>query len=382
MNLGFVPVRCGSKSIPLKNIKDFCGKPLVYWSLLALEEASCIDKVYVATDCSEIKQIVIDFKFTKVEVYNRSEKNSRDTSSTESVLLEFIESINYDEKDNIFLVQATSPLTTAREIDEAHKKMKESACDSLLTAVKIKRFLWDLSGEPINYNYRNRPRRQDFNGLYMENGAFYINSIKNILKHRNRLSGNICIFEMPEYTSLELDEIEDWEIAEFYMKKRLNRIIQPRNIKLFITDVDGTLTDSGMYYGNNGEEFKKFNTKDGKGFELLRERNIKTGFFTSEQTSIVSRRGEKLKVDFIEQGVSGKGKLKALERICKDNDISFNEVAYIGDDINCKDVLESVGYSGCPNDASKIIKSTAKYLCSQKGGEGAVREFIEYLLPL
>lgn len=102
MNIAFVPVRCGSKSIPFKNIKEFCGKPLVYWNLESLEKASCIDIVYVATDCQEIEDIVKDFNFSKVNVYRRDKKNAQDTSSTEDVILEFLSKYNFNKKDNFF----------------------------------------------------------------------------------------------------------------------------------------------------------------------------------------------------------------------------------------------------------------------------------------
>ena len=94
MNIAFIPVRCGSKSIPFKNIKEFCAKPLVYWNLEALQNSRNIDEVYVATDCKEIKDIVSGFKLPKVKVYDRNTQNANDTASTESVMLEFIDKKN------------------------------------------------------------------------------------------------------------------------------------------------------------------------------------------------------------------------------------------------------------------------------------------------
>ena len=90
MKIAFVPVRCGSKSIPFKNIKLFCGKPLLYWSVLALENSKNIDKIIIATDCERIKEEVAKLNFTKVEIFDRSIENASDTASTESVLLEYI----------------------------------------------------------------------------------------------------------------------------------------------------------------------------------------------------------------------------------------------------------------------------------------------------
>lgn len=381
MNIALVPVRCGSKSIPLKNIKLFCGKPLVFWVLQALEQSKMIDEVYVATDCQEIKEIVIGFGFLKVRVYDRKEENANDTASSEAVLLEFLKKQNFEKNNTILLVQATSPLVQAYNFDEALKQYEEQQSDSLVSCVRTKRFFWNELGRPINYDYNARPRRQDFDGLFMENGAFYINTIKNVLQYKNRLSGNITVYEMPEYTAVEIDEEDDWIIAEHLMKKHILKKINMKKIKLFLSDVDGTLTDAGMYYGNNAEEFKKFNTHDGKGFELLRKAGIKTGIITSENTKIVENRAKKLKVDFLYQGLEHNGKLNIVKEICKNLQITLDEVAYIGDDINCKELLENVGVAACPANAMDEIKNLPTIIRVKKsGGDGAVREFIQILL--
>ena len=381
MNIAFIPVRCGSKSIPFKNIKKFCGKPLVYWNLLALNNSLNIDKIYVATDCKEIKKVVEDFQFSKVRVYDRDIENANDIATTESVMLEFINKNSFNGNDLFFLVQATSPLTQTKDFDKALKKLDIEKADSLLTCVKTKRFYWNNEGIPLNYDYKNRPRRQEFEGLFMENGAFYINSIEGIKKSQNRLSGKITIYEMEEFTSVEIDEEDDWLIAESLMKKYILKNSDNKKIKLFLSDVDGTLTDAGMYYGENGEEFKKFNTHDGKGFELLRNIGIKTGIITSENTNIVLNRAKKLKVDYLYQGLEHKGKLDIVKDICKKENINLDEVAYIGDDVNCKELLENVGVASCPSNAVLEIKNIANIIkLSKSGGNGAVREFIEYIL--
>ncbi|XWO13403.1 N-acylneuraminate cytidylyltransferase [Candidatus Hepatincola sp. Pdp] len=219
--IGFLPLRGGSKSIPLKNIKVINGKPLCYWVLEALE-TSKVDEIYVATDSKDITDTVNAMGFNKVKIFQRSSKNAQDSSSTESVILEFLEKNSYQDNDLFILVQATSPLLDSKHINEALQLLHDSKADSLLSAVVSKRFLWDKTGNPINYNYKKRPRRQDFSGYFMENGAFYINKIQNILKHKNRLSGKIAIYEMPEYTNLEIDEELDWLIVEILLKKYKN----------------------------------------------------------------------------------------------------------------------------------------------------------------
>ena len=148
------------------------------------------------------------------------------------------------------------------------------------------------------------------------------------------------------------------------------------NIKLFGCDVDGTLTDAGMYYTENGDELKKFNTRDGMGIKLLRESGIITLIITSENTKIVENRAKKLKVDYLYQGVQNK--LEIIEELLKKLNIDKSEFAYIGDDINDKEILEFAGLKACPNDAMEIIKNIDNILImSKKGGEGTVREFID-----
>lgn len=382
--IAFIPVRGGSKSIPLKNIKLFCGKPLVCWNIEALESCDLVDEIIVATDSDEIWNTVEERHYAKTVLYRRSAENACDTASTESVMLEYIHYAQLP-KDNIFmLVQATSPLTETIHFTEALQMYAKGEYDSMLTCVRNYRFFWNEDGTSMNYDYRNRPRRQNFSGMLMENGAFYINTVGNILEAGNRMSGKIGIYEMPEYTATEIDEPDDWSVLESLMQRHVlskNRY-ESKRVKLFLSDVDGTLTDGGMYYSETGDELKKFNTRDGMGFQLLREAGIKTGIITSENTKIVENRAKKLKLDYLRQSKRDGGKVAAAQEICDELGITLEDVAYIGDDINCKELLSRVGLAACPADANKNIKELPHiHVMFHKGGMGCVREFIdEYLI--
>lgn len=383
MVIAFIPVRGGSKSIPLKNIKPFCGKPLVCWNIEALEECPAVDEIIVATDSDKIEEVVTSQDYKKTKVYRRLAENACDTASTESVMLEYIQYAQLPKEDIFMLVQATSPLTESVHFKEALEMYGKGEYDSILTCVRNYRFFWNADGTSMNYDYRNRPRRQNFDGMLMENGAFYINKVGNILEFGNRLSGHIGIYEMPEYTATEIDEPDDWIVLENLMRKHVlsKREQEKKRIKLFLCDVDGTLTDGGMYYSENGNELKKFNTRDGMGFQLLREAGIKIGIITSEDTKIVTNRARKLKMDFLCQGKCDGGKLAAAKEICSQMGITLDEVAYIGDDINCMELLEAVGIKACPADACGKVKSIFNiHVMSKNGGDGCVREFMEFLL--
>lgn len=223
MVLAFIPVRGGSKSIAKKNIKPLCGQPLVYWTIRAAELTTAIDKIVVATDSDEIEATVKNFDFPKTLIYRRSPENARDTSSTESVMLEFLKSgyMKINNHDIFVLIQATTPFTRPIDLASALEIYKNSNFDSMLTCVRVKRFFWNEDGTPKNYDYMNRPRRQDFLGELQENGAFYINSVNNILKFQNRLCGKTGIFEMPAFSAIDIDEEDDWITAENLMKKHI-----------------------------------------------------------------------------------------------------------------------------------------------------------------
>ena len=151
-----------------------------------------------------------------------------------------------------------------------------------------------------------------------------------------------------------------------------------KSIQLVITDVDGVLTDGGMFYSQNGEALKKFNTRDGMGMELLLEKNIKTIIITREKSKIVMTRAKKLKVFKTYVGIIEKESL--LEKISNEFSIPVNQIAYIGDDVNDYEIMKRVGFSCAPNDAVDKIKKISDYVCKLKGGEGAFREMADLIL--
>ena len=150
-----------------------------------------------------------------------------------------------------------------------------------------------------------------------------------------------------------------------------------QKIKLFAMDVDGVLTDGGMFYSEAGEVLKKFNTRDGMGIELLRKNGIIPAIITKEKSEIVLKRAEKLKVEEVYIGVEDK--LEVVKRLIKKYNLSFELVVYIGDDINDIPLLKKVGLSCCPFDAVDEVKKIANYVCKTKGGEGAVREVVDII---
>lgn len=159
-------------------------------------------------------------------------------------------------------------------------------------------------------------------------------------------------------------------------EKSISSLLQ--EIRLFATDVDGVLTDAGMYYSESGDEWKKFNTRDGMGIKLLQKAGLITAIVTQERTRLVARRAEKLAIPELHQGVMDK--LSVIREMAARHGISLQQVAYIGDDVNDIEALQAVGFSAAPADGLPQVLKVVDYVCQRKGGEGAVRELAEMIL--
>lgn len=383
MNVALIPVRGGSKSIPLKNIREIAGRPLVYWVAKAANECQDIDRVYISTDSDRIRAVVNNFHLDKVIVIGRSTDSATDTAPTESVMLEFAKSHDFD---NIALIQATSPLLTSEDLAGGFREFNRLDTDSVLSVVRQKRFQWESDKDgcvfSVNYDTFHRPRRQEFDGFLVENGAFYITGRRSLLESENRLSGKIRAFEMDAATYLEIDEPDDWMIIEQLLVNRCRmweeKALAIPEIKMFLTDCDGCLTDGGMYYSEKGDELKKFNALDGMGFQLLKKNGIITGIITGEQIELNRRRCRKLHMDIMKSGVTDK--LAAVNQLALEYKIDMHNIAYVGDDINDIEVIRHVGFGCSVANGISEIKKAAKYVTTREGGHGAVREVIDLVL--
>lgn len=377
--IAIIPLRAGSKGIPGKNKKKLLGKPLFSWTL---GEAifSDLDKIYIFTDDKDIAYMVKENYFwtNKVEIMIRSKESATDTASTEIGMKELAEKLNYN-FDILCLLQATSPLTSKEDINNCLYKIIKEKYDSAVTVVNTMRFLWNENGKSINYDFQNRPRRQEFSGILVENGAVYVTTKQQFLESGIRIGGNVAVVKMHEDTLTEIDEIEDWIIMEKLLENRLMKRKKGSNkIRLLVLDVDGIFTDAKVTVNNTGEFSKEFSLIDGMGIELLREEGIEIIVMTSEKSEIVTKRMEKLKIKEIYLGV--KDKYSLLEKIILDKNIKRNEIAYLGDDINDLANICSVKWGIVPQNAVLENKLKADFVLNSYGGNGAIREIVNFLI--
>lgn len=214
-----IPARAGSKGIIDKNIIDFCGRPLISWSIEQALSAECVANVYVSTDGEKIAQIC---EKVGAKVIWRPEDLATDTSSTEDALLHVLSQIEADSAiDTMMLLQATSPLRRQTDLDAAMKAFEAGGYDSLFSMAILDDYcIWKKDKElfSFTYDYEKRGRRQDRQPLYLENGSIYIFSYKILKKYRNRLGGKIGMYEMPFHLSYEIDGWKDVRLCEYFMK--------------------------------------------------------------------------------------------------------------------------------------------------------------------
>jgi YrbI family 3-deoxy-D-manno-octulosonate 8-phosphate phosphatase len=373
-----IPLRKNSKGIPGKNKKKMVGRPLFSW---VLSEAifSNLDAVYVFTDDTEIIDYVTkNYAWSpKVKALLRNDENATETASTESTILEFSEKINHD-FDLLCLLQATSPLTTSEAINAGIDKIVIESFDSSLSVVKTHRFTWNENGTPQNYDVFNRPRRQDFEGLLIENGAVYCTTKAAFLNSKNRVSGNIGLVEMPEESLLEIDSKTDWDCIENLLMQRLKNNKKTTKIDYLVLDVDGVFTDGGVYFNENGEFAKRFDMRDGMGLEILRENKVEVVVITSEQSSLVAQRMKKLQIEHTFLGV--KDKYAFLTNFALEKNIDFGAIAYVGDDVNDLSNLCRAAWSFAPSNATKAVLNNVDIVLNNPSGNGAIREVCEFLM--
>ncbi len=377
-----IPARAGSKGVPGKNLALVGGRPLLDWTVEAALGAGCVDRVLVSTDDPVVREHVTATWPGRVRLPARSPATASDTATTESVLLDVLGTPEAEGVDEIGLVQATSPLLRAEDLDGAYALLHRGF-DSVLSVVRQRRFRWELApegGRP-EYDPAARPRRQQLAGHLVENGAVYLTSRSALVRTGVRISGRIGLFEMPEDSYTEVDELSDLVIVDALLRRR-ERPVEPARgaarIQLVLTDVDGVLTDNGMTYSSDGSESKTYSARDGKGFELLRRAGIRTGILSSEDGAQIHARAAKLKVDALRAGTADK--LADAKELCAKWSIGLDEVAFIGDDVHDVELLRAVGLAACPADAVPAARAAAAHHCRAVGGHGAFREFADAIL--
>jgi CMP-N,N'-diacetyllegionaminic acid synthase len=220
--IAVILARGGSKGIPGKNIMDFCGKPLIGWTIEQLKLANGIHSIWVSSDSEEILSIS---KAYGAEIVHRPLELSGDTATSESGWLHALERIenNIGRVDTVLAPQVTSPLREPSDFEHGLYEFQIQKCDSMFSCSVVEDLLFwkkmpDGILDSINYDYRNRGRRQDMRKQYIENGSFYLFKPEVLRQHNNRFGGKISYVEMEFWKMFEIDSMEDFKLCEVLMK--------------------------------------------------------------------------------------------------------------------------------------------------------------------
>lgn len=227
-----IPARGGSKGIPGKNIIDIAGKPLIGWSIEQSKKTALISDTYVSTNDDDIAEVA---KKYGAKIIRRPDELCMDDSTSESALIHALSYLNEQEQivpDYLVFLQATSPLRNSEDLNNAILKLIAEDADSLFSGSKFDDFLfWEKDKnmlKSVNYDYLNRGRRQERLQQFVENGSIYIFKPQILLENKNRLGGKIAIYEMDFWQTWEIDSIEDIELIEYYINKKL--LLTDRNL--------------------------------------------------------------------------------------------------------------------------------------------------------
>ena len=377
-----IPARGGSKGVPRKNIQLLAGKPLVAYSIEHALQARQVSRTIVSTEDDEIAKVARQYG---AEVVMRPPELATDTASAESVLLHvmsFLEQTEGYTPSLVVLLQPTSPLRKPDDIDNAIDTLNAAGADSLVSCCRSYNFYWrweDGQLISVNYDYRDRPRRQDFTPEYIENGSIYVTKTEILKQHGNRLGGRISLYEMNPLDSLQIDTEEDFLLLEQLLPLRHQHqaIEKLKGVELLVLDFDGVLTDNHVLVSQDGKESIVCHRGDGLGIERLRQEGIPVVVISKEANPVVSARCHKLGIPCFQNAAD---KLSVLKQAAKAHNVDLDKVAYVGNDVNDIACIEAVGVGVAVADAHPMVIAVADIVTQAAGGSGAVREICDLIL--
>ena len=394
--IAIIPARGGSKGIPRKNVLPIAGKPMLAWNIEAAKNSRFMDAVYVSTDDPEIASVARNYG---AKVIDRPAEIAGDMATSESALVHALGVLKEQgvKPDLLVFMQCTSPLTATEDIDAAIQKLLDEKADSCLTATDFHYFVWKENDEGtadgVNHDKRFRPRRQDREPQYVENGAIYVMKVPGFLEANHRFFGKTVMSVMPQGRCFEIDEPIDLQIAEAMLKKALGvrcevlgsdcvkrktenlKLKQPRAV---LFDFDGVFTNNKVYVDETGRESVCCDRSDGWGLAQLKKSGIKIAVLSTEVNPVVTARCKKLGIE-CRQGL-GEKKFEAFQNWCAENGIEPNETVFVGNDANDIQCLKAAGCGVVPADAYPEAVEVADKVLSRNGGEGAVRELCELVM--
>lgn len=379
--VAIIPARGGSKGVARKNLQRVGGVPLVARAVDAARRCTAIDRVVVTTDDADIAAVAAEWG---AEVVERPADLAGDRSSSESALLHALDELERRGVDVgvLTFLQATSPFIDVGALADAIHLVRSRRRDSVFAAVESYGFVWEKgvgdAAEAVNHDVDVRPRRQDRDPQYLETGGFYVMRATGFRAAGHRFFGSVGIAEVAPATAIEIDTLEELEIARA-LAPLIDRTTRGRAIDAdaVVTDFDGVHTDDTVHVDQNGVESVTVSRSDGMGVGMLRAAGIPFLILSTEANPVVTARARKLGVD-VRQAAADKAAV--LREWAAEHGVPLSRIAYLGNDVNDLACLDLVGWPVAVPDAHPLVLSAARVVLDRPGGAGAVRDLAERVL--
>lgn len=377
--------RGGSKGVPGKNLRPVGGVSLVGRSVRAARQAGLVTQVYVSTDDAAI---AAEARVHGAEVIDRPAEISGDTASSEAGWLHGLDvaKAQVGAVDRLVFLQCTSPFTTGGDIDACLTAQSQQGADCALSVIPDHSFLWGVDGDGFgrgtNHDEtKQRQRRQDLPSQYCESGAIYCVDAAAFAKTGQRFCGTVALCPV-DHPAVEIDTLADFELCSQIAQTRGVPELTDRlqAIRAVVMDFDGVHTDNLVLTDQNGIETVRTSRGDGMGLGLLRDSGTHHLMILSkERNPVVTKRAEKLQIE-VYQAVDDK--VRALRDWLAARDLGWDQLLYVGNDVNDLEAMAHAGISACPSDSHVAVLGQADWILPHKGGQGALRSLCDTLLAL
>jgi YrbI family 3-deoxy-D-manno-octulosonate 8-phosphate phosphatase len=372
---GVVPCKGRSDRIPSKNMQEVLGVPLFLWAANNLNRILPKNDIFIDSDSDEILAVAKNHGFRTIK-----RPASLATNATDGNKFMIWEAENIDAE---IIIQHLPPMLFLKEKTlKTAIKAVQNGYDSAFACREESFYMWGSDG-PL-YDLKNIPNSPSLPKIIIEGMGLYVARKDMLLKHKTRICGKYQPISIDSFESIDIDFEEDLNIARLLAiglernseyTEGVSRFVKLKP-KMLVLDVDGVMTNGGMYYSESGDQYKRFNTKDGIAIKRLVKAGIIVRFLSSgTNEALIRSRGETLGVDDIYCGLEEKSKV--LASWMADLGLATLDVAYIGDDINDYKAMNMCGIRACPSDASAEIKRISNVILAKKGGDACVREFVD-----
>ncbi len=378
--------RGGSKGVPGKNLRPVGGVSLIGRAVRAARAATQIAGVYVSTDDAAI---AAEAALHGAKIIDRPAELSGDTATSEAGWLHAVPVMQQDlpHLSRLVFLQCTSPFITGQDIDGCLNEMTARAADCALSVTEDHSFLWGLDasgmGVGTNHNEREqRKRRQDLPPQYCESGAIYCVALEPFLRTGQRFCGTVALYPV-DHPPIEIDTLQDFALcSQLAQAGGRSEIASERlaAVKAIVMDFDGVHTDNLVTTDQNGVESVRTSRGDGMGISHLRDSGqFEMMILSKERNPVVLKRAEKLKLE-VHHSVDDK--VAALQEWLAERGLGWQDLLYVGNDVNDRGAMEHAGLSACPSDSHPDILGIADWILPLPGGHGALRAMSDVIMSV